>query len=383
MALTQAEFLTVVDATAPDSVNIWYSDTTPLTVFGLTVPVVDNTGLSTIELLQSAQQINLTINGYNYTFNILDRAERTVQFAGQNTTYYLFNIQDQIIDSLADDTAILPGQVLFVIPGFQNTNFFGGDYDALINNVENSRQSSNIMTSDRYKITGGPGSLNPLNIDELRNLTAERADVQDSNYSTTGWINGRYEGTSTDSTTFGGIDSAITGKSFEGSFYPSGIPTSSINQQISSSAVIFTEYLSTSQEDLPTTASIEYTRYKTVASSIAASDTQIQVTISNFPALLDISIGDIIVIHDSSEYMRVDNIQPFLSNLMLTVTRRWNGSPTGTYNIGNLDIKKIKNLTKIYQLQGNKVQGIQKGQLVIRESQEILPIDRLGQVVVV
>ena len=44
MSLTSTEFLTIVDATQPNSVNIWYNDTDPLYVYGLTIPAVDNNG---------------------------------------------------------------------------------------------------------------------------------------------------------------------------------------------------------------------------------------------------------------------------------------------------------------------------------------------------
>lgn len=383
MALTQEEFLTVVDASSAGMVSIWYNNSVPLTVFGLTVPVLDNTGVNTTQLLQTAQQLNITLSGYNYTFNILTRAERT---APSGTTYYFFTITNQVVDSLADDTSPLLGQILFVIPGFQNTNFFGGDYDALINNVGDSRQSIDIMISDRYKIKGGAGSLNPININELRNLTAEKADVQDSNYTLTGWINGRYQGTSTNSITYGGIDSAITGRSFQGSYYPSGVEIATINQQVSSSATIYTEYLSTSQEDLPTYPTLLKTKYLTVG-SIVDTATQIAIKLNpNAANLSDISIGDILKIDESAygpEYIRVDNIQTSNNVLTLVVTRNWNKSATGQYGTSDVVIRKIQGPAKIYQLVGNKIQGIQKGLLVVKDSQEILVIDKLGQVVAV
>ena len=107
----------------------------------------------------------------------------------------------------------------------------------------------------------------------------------------------------------------------------------------------------------------------------------------------DIYIGDIITMGNGNtgntftEYMRVDNVQPLLYSfgfIELTVTRRWNGSPFGLFSIPIARaIFKIPNLTKIYQLNGNKIQGISRGRLVIKESSEILAVDGLGQVVVV
>jgi len=402
MPITSAQFLQIVDTTQPNSVNIWYSEELPLTIYGLTIPAIDNNGNDSSQLLLSAQQINITINGYNYTFVIQSRSSRTVQYesGGESyeVTYYFFEITPIVIDSLADDTSILYSQIVVAIPDTTDTIFFGGDYDALLNNVQDNRESTNIMVADRYEIRGGPGSLNPTNIDDLITLTAQKADIQDSNYSTTGWINGRYEGTPTDSRTYGGLDSAITGKTFEGSYFPSSITTEAINNQISSSTILYTDYLSTSQDDLPSQPPDPLPRTKYVVSANEGIfDNNSRIVIEEFPFLPpnfpDIYVGDIITMGNGNtgntftEYMRVDNIQPLLFSsgfIELTVTRRWNGSPFGLFSIpSSRAIYKIPNLTKIYQLNGNKIQGISRGRLVVKESSEILAVDGLGQVVVV
>ena len=397
MPITSTQFLTIVDSTEPNSVNIWYNDVEPLEVYGLTIPVFDQNGNDSTQLLLTTQQINITINGYNYTFTIQSRSSRTVSYDAQDVTYYFFEITPVVINSLADDPSITYSQLVIVVPDTTNTTFFGGDYDALLNNVQDNRQSANIMVADRYEIKGGPGSLNPTNIDDIITLTAQKADIQDSSYSTTGWINGRYEGTPTDSRTYGGLDSAITGKTFEGSYFPSSITTESINNQISNNTIIYTDYLSTSQDDLPSQPPDPLPRTKYVTNAQPISDNTTRILIEQSPGLFsnlpDIYIGDIITMGNGNtgntftEYMRVDNVQPLLFSfgfIELTVTRRWNGSPFGSFSIP-LDraIFKIPNLTKIYQLNGNKIQGISRGRLVVRESSDILAVDGLGQVVVV
>jgi hypothetical protein len=83
--------------------------------------------------------------------------------------------------------------------------------------------------------------------------------------------------------------------------------------------------------------------------------------------------------------MRVDNIQlsVFAGFVTLTVTRRWNGSPSGVFTTSTQrEIRKISNLTKIYQLRGNKIQGISSGRLVVKDTLDILTIDGLGQIIV-
>ena len=400
MSLTSTEFLAIVDATQPNSVNIWYNDVVPLTVYGLTVPVFDQNGNDSTQLLLTTQQINVTLNGYNYTFVIQSRSSRTVPFesGGESyeVTYYFFEITPVTITQIADDPPILYSKLVIVVPDTTNSSFFGGDYDALLNNVQDNRQSTNIMVADRYEIKGGPGSLNPTNIDDLISLTAQKADIQDSNYSTTGWINGRYEGTPTDSRTYGGLDSALTGKPFEGSYYPTSITTESINNQIANNTIIYTEYLSTSQDDLPSIPdSPVQTKYYIPNGAVADNSTSLTTAAlpGDISTYLDIYIGDIITMGNGlaqdtyTEYMRVNNIRPAPFNSQLTildVTRRWNGSPFGTFlNSDFRSIFKISNLTKIYQLGGNKIQGISKGRLVVKDTSDILTIDGLAQVVVV
>ncbi len=380
MSLTQSEFLTIVDQTSPDTINIWYSDTEPLTVFGLTIPVLDLTNTNVTELLQAIQGVNMTINGYNYTFQIETRSQRTAL----SITYYFFDVVDQQVNSLADDTPILVNQVIFVIPGLQDINFLGGDYDALINNVDANRTSTDIMVSDRYKVAGGIGSTNPLNIDALRTLTAERASVQDSNYSISGWINSRYDGTQTDRTTYGGVDSALTGKFFEGSLFPLSVDTPSIQRQITSSQVIYDQYLYTGNDDLPTVPELVDTGMIGDQATLSAVATQITVQY-DFQGV-GINVGDIIKIQSittNTEYMRVTAIQPVGVSFILTVDRGWNN--TQRYidpSFQNQPIYKLgaKGPTKIYKSQGNKVQGVQAGKLVVRDSGEILTLDVLGQV---
>lgn len=385
MPLTQLEFLTVVDQLFPDIINIWYSDTDPLTVYGITIPVLDNTDTDVTQLLQAIQEINITINGYNYTFEIESRSQRTAL----GFTYYFFDIIDQEINTLADDTSLLIDQIIFVIPGLQDINFLGGDYDVLINNVDLNRTSTNIMISDRYKILGGIGSVNPLNIDAIRNLTAEKAEVQDSNYSITGWTNGRYNGTPTDRVTYGGVDAAITGKFFEGALFPLNTPTVALQQQISSSQITYEQYLNTGDEDIPTVPDLVSTDLVTV-NTIGINDTQI---LTNYysPQYTGIEIGDIINILNASpplsvEYMRVTNKQVTPNTpggfFTLTVDRGWNNTTKSSHAIGPLPISKLgtKGPVKIYKSQGNKIQGVEAGKFIVRDSQEILTLDTLGQI---
>jgi hypothetical protein len=396
MSLTQEEFLTVVDLSSPDVVNVWYSNVEPLTVFGLTIPVVDNNGNNNIQLLQTVQQINLTLNGYNYTFNVISRAERTaiIPQTSQQITYYFFDVEDKIIDPSSDDAGLAPDQVILIIPGIEDVTFLGGDYDALINNVENNRTSAYIVVADRYRVLGGIGSVNPLNISAIQQSIAVKASVQDSSYYITGWKNSRYEGTKTDNQEYGGVESAVTGKTFLGSLFPLSVPVESIDQQVSSSQVIYTDYLSTGREDIPIAPTFVTSSYRVITPVIPTTLTQIDINFQGGGARrFNINVGDIIRIQPAlQEYMRVTEKTPQSGFETITVTRGWNNTPIQDVysSTSNSEIYKLtENIistadsgpVRIYRIQDNKIQAIQAGRINIKDSQETITVDVLGQLI--
>ena len=63
----------------------------------------------------------------------------------------------------------------------------------IYNNATEIRKSS-VRMQVSYS-TSGSGSLQPVNIEQIRAGNAERAQVQDSNYTSTGYSNARYKGT--------------------------------------------------------------------------------------------------------------------------------------------------------------------------------------------
>lgn len=143
------------------------------------------------------------------------------------------NIEDYITSILIE-----PGEVLFKIEN--------SDYQVLQNNASKSRTSKYRRISDRKDTT-----INPLNIEGIISGTADLADIQDSNYSDTGWVNSRYRGTFTNRDMYKGIDAVIFVKSFEGSFYPSGTLDNNISKQDTAERNYET-FLHTGKDTFPT-----------------------------------------------------------------------------------------------------------------------------------
>lgn len=70
-----------------------------------------------------------------------------------------------------------------------NIPFTNGNYDVLINNAMNPQFSAKFMDVD-YAV----GITTPYNFELLISGTADRAPVQDTNYSSAAWTNIRYNG---------------------------------------------------------------------------------------------------------------------------------------------------------------------------------------------
>ena len=126
------------------------------------------------------------------------------------------------------------------------------EYASVSNNVDSLRKSSRILKVDEraYSPTQGPykGFFLPGNYEILSGSIAngingldERffAEVQDSNYSSTGWRNGRYDGTKTtdmiNNVRVLGQEPALTFNSFEGSLFDSSSISSEIKTKFSGS----------------------------------------------------------------------------------------------------------------------------------------------------
>ena len=76
-------------------------------------------------------------------------------------------------------------------------NFEYSDYNAILGNATIPQYSSKYQNVDY-----STGLLAPLNIDYIISGTAQRASVQDSNYSQKTWSNSRYNGSRVSSTDF-------------------------------------------------------------------------------------------------------------------------------------------------------------------------------------
>lgn len=398
--MTQAEFIAYAQLN-PTQVNIWYTETAPYTIQGITVPTIDFTGQNIVALLDQIQQIVVPVEvGGNVLDITLDVLTRQLQVnALQN--FYFFTVTPYIIGAITNDVFITPNADITFTPAIDVNEFFDSPYNVLQGSVNEARKSLYIMLSDRYKVgtVDLPGYTGPTNINQLLSGSATRADVQDSLYSDTGWTNARYEGTE-QIYTGNNVPPAATGKVFLAAEFPSGSLQSQINYQISSSFVIYTDYFYTGIGDVPgfTAQGLGIV----VSGSNYTSDTTYIDVRDQFNALQDPfiylpAIGSTIAFNETSggtlgsyfEIAYVTGISRLLTTpqiaYRINLIRRYNGTPQAAIDlpitVSDGDTLFNVNSTQIYQLQKNKLLGLNKALLLVQETGKILTLNDYGYVI--
>jgi hypothetical protein len=384
--MTQEEFFAYTQL-HPDQVNIWYgTGGPPYTLKAITVPVLDSNTppQDRSRLLENIQQITLPLStGDNITLNIASATQ--AQSPGTSvmpaTRYYYYSIEPLTLSNIGN-IGIAAGTLIFS-PSLDTFDFADSPYNILEGSIELSRQSGYIMQADRYKIgtLANPTYTGPLNIVELISGSATKADVQDSNYTTTGWINARYEGSKTDRIDYLS-EPAISGKFFEASEFPSGSTLNEINYLITSSQVVYKEYFFAGIGDTPGLEK-EDSKY-TPTAGYGENATLIGVTTNAqgfIPAIF--RVGDLIssALAGSAEIMRVEAVgvlstSPLVYSLL--VTRGYFGNRQ-LISLGS-NFYRV-NLVQIYNVTGNRLTGVPRGQVLVKETGRILKLDSLGFVI--
>ena len=187
--MTQEEFLIIANNNLTQ-VNVWYTETVPYTILGVTIPTTNYAGENIIGYLQQITQMTLEVS--EGSFVTLDIVERSL--LGDTPTQYYYFITSAGIIQDPGDNQVSPGKLIFT-PGINGLGFQQGGFNATLGEVEENRKSEYIMQADRISYINTGAGL-PTNIEQLETNSATRAQVQDSLYSSTGWISARYEAVS-------------------------------------------------------------------------------------------------------------------------------------------------------------------------------------------
>ena len=375
--MTQEEFYAYTQL-YPTQVNVWYTGSAPSTINGLSVPVFSASVDLTPQLTQ-VQQITIPLPTAG-TSAILNITSRTATQSG--TTKYFFFLTDPYSTTYITSPSGSGG--LIFSPSIDAAEFNASPYNVLNGLIEAQRESTYIMDADEYKVgsEGLPvGYTGPINIYELLSGSANKARVQDSNYSISGWSNARYRGSVTDQYDYSSTPAAA-GTIFQGSVFPSSSANSYIRSLNSGSTAIYKDLFYIGVGDTPGFAEVP-TNFLTSGSALIqpsgsiffVDDTSSTYFVNPF------KIGDYIEVNNQ-EIMQITAIgapvgQP--RTITLLVIRRIFGQTVDVSSDGYPI--RILGPSQIYEIQGNRLNGVVQGKVLVQSTGEILRLDSNGYVV--
>jgi hypothetical protein len=334
-------------------------------------------------VLLTATSIRFVVDGQVYLIPIESRSKYPNSFSNPISDYYYFEIlpiEFNRTPNNEDQGGVDQIEVAF-LPYVQDEKYEYSDFNPLISNALVNRNSTYIQQSDRV----GSG-VNPTNLPKILSGSAEKAQIQDSNYSSTGWSNARYRGSTTDAQSYKGIPPAITAKTFVGEQNPS----SSAYQLICSRSLtdrVTTEFLFTGDQETPSFDGLVSTKYELLQQNLAPVISLAYGTTSS----LDISpveIGSILQIQNKdtgvilSEKLRVTGIRPGIGGLpnTLIVTRGYlNTAPTTLPQYGKILTVKPLKIFKVDNTSA-KIVNSKNSRIWVKDSKEILETDEYGLV---
>ena len=384
--MTQQEFFAHTQL-HPDQINIWYDDTQgpPYTLRAITIPVLDtNTPVpkDNSEILAGLQQVTIPLSiGGNITLEVVAALAAQSRPASSlvDIKYYYYTIKPLTISAIGN-LSIYSNSVIFA-PATDSYVFDKSNYNVTKGIIQASRKSTYIMEADRYKIgtLANPAYTGPLNINELLTGSAVKADVQDSNYTSTPWINARYEGSKTDRVDYK-TEPAVTGRFFDASEFPSGSTQGQIDYLISSSQVLYKPYFYTGIGDTPG-FQLEYSGF---VNAVNYSSTVEQIRIA--PEIVGSNLtspkpGDLLQQDFRSEIFRVNAVGIISTNPLvytLFITRGYFGEPQTL--LSGEGLNRVSQV-QVFSVEGSKLSGVPKGRLLIKETGKILKLDSLGYVI--
>jgi len=376
--MTRQEFLAHVQL-HPNQVNVWYNDDAPPYIIkAISIPVIDGNHNNITNYLTLVQHITLPLpQGGIVTLTVTARQVVTGTVNGTFTTCYLLDTTPVTVSQITPVSETCNIQLL---PAIDDAEFFDSPYNVLHGSIEELRNSTYIMQSDRYKIgtLANPTYTGPLNIEQLLSGSASLAHVQDSNYTSTGWIRGRYEGTKTNEKDYK-TSPAVTGVVFQGAEFPASASISQINYAQQSNQILYKNYFSAGAGETPgfNTIDLGYLVYDTVT------DTDIIIQIQAPPGSGLVRMpqaGDFYQI--GSEVVKVVeagiNTATTPPIYTLTVLRGYTGTPAGYPS--SQPIQYIQQV-QIYNMTGDKLLGVPKGQVVVKQTGVSVKLDALGYIV--
>ena len=256
-------------------------------------------------VLEQIEMVSFTFLGIEYQLTI----ETVTYYPAQNPFFYYTVLPAFVPDIFNAQQFIASIENVSFTPFLLDVQFGFSEFNPLISNASENRDSYRIMQSDRTNQT-----INPSNIDALLNLTADKAQVQDSLYSDSGWTNARYDGTETTAAKSAGIPPTLAGRSFTGEIFPSGSESTYI---CSLTSRLDQKLFHTGDSELPL---FELDDQITIELRTDFGRFQTQLNYVTFPSSGSIDTGDVLKVTSGAhqfEYVKVKTVNTPGKNLIV------------------------------------------------------------------
>ena len=359
------------------NINFDIDDTAPFhgTITGLTVTPTalsldgETTSTDISLILDQITQIIFTFqvtSTYSQQFDLEILTRVFYPNAGGNAFYYFTVTPAEILTDLSSEPIPIENlnQSVSFLPFLQDIQFSSNEYNAIFSNAQEPRKSNLIVESDRIK-----GRILPTNFDAILAQSAAPAYIQDSNYSSQGWSNSRYDGSVSSKDNYGGVTPSISARAFQGAVFDDDTEDDAI---CLSDNRIVREYVHTGNDKLPsfTTSSLVTTL------TTGIDDTVGLITYNINPALKGrIEVDDIIMIEDSKELLKVTGHNE--ASRQVKVSRGYFSDATSHF--AGRELFKV-DLTDIFELKDStsNLETISKSKVYVVENKSIVYTDEFG-----
>lgn len=344
----------------------------------------------TVKVPQTGVYVTVNISNSTNPFREVDR----VQQGG----YFCYNIKTEaqrpVIAAPTTSLEIYYSEIL-TEPITPVGPYEYNDYNPFLGNIGRSRTSDYIVHSDR-----DASNTNPTNIGSILGNQAIEAGVQDSNYSSTGWVHARYEGSKLTTVNNHNTDPFLQGTFFEGSIFSNTVQDAYIQNLQTTTTLNYSQMFFSSVLDSPRYA-VEDLNLKVDTGTYSISSSLLLLTNKVIPPLnRDLKIDDLLILSGSSgirseilqviapittqQYYPYESLDRQITYEHASIrTLRGYSDTKRVIPDDTVTADSVYRLvtTRVYTLLNNVIQPLTAGKLIVKGTDEVLYIDNRGVVV--
>jgi hypothetical protein len=328
-------------------------------------------------VLEQIETVKFTFNNSSYELVITG-----ITYYPASNPFFYYTVEPAYVPNYNDAAQYVQAtRPITFTPYLLDVQFGFSEFNPLISNASVGRKSDRIMVSDRLERT-----ITPSNIQALLSESAEKAEVQDSLYSDTGWSNARYVGSETNAQQSAGIAPTVVGRTFTGQIFPTGSDTDYI---CALDGRLEQELFHTADTVLPTFKLGDFS--VTLGAVFGTLQTQLSYSSLSLFASGSLAIGDVLrgdlpTGVGQYEYMKIQGIDTSLNKI--TVRRDiYNGWPGTEYWFANYPsnsvFRKVERFD-IFRFENtgqNRIQLVNNSRVYVNGNNTIVDTDDYGQIV--